>query len=307
MKILVPVDDDNVAMAASNATMSLYPAWSSATAYSIGSRVYYTTNGIPYDYEAIAAVTGGANPGADAVSANPRWVRIGHSNRYKVIDRVLSDPAVMEGGSIAYSFDLSQNVTTVAIFGLVGTTVTVSIMDSNNVTIPGSAQTQIINGNPNISNWFEYFFAEVQSNPDMLFTGLPGYSGNRLRVAVSGVGRVEIGEIVFGREIEIGTTLEKPTFGIRDYSRKERDEFGNPIIVERPYSLYGEFDIIYPSARTRNLLDQLAKIRAKPAVFYVPGMDVGRGTMIFGYFTDFSMNLEVGPESYSSITVEGLV
>ena len=311
MKILIPIDEENVEITTTNGVaVSLYPAWSSATAYAIGARVSVVTtvNGQArsHDYEAILANTN-VNPTTNHLTPGASWVMVGLSNRYKVIDRIISDPAISDGGTITYRFAVAQNVTTVAIFGLVGSTVTLSVRDSTGAAIPGTTQVANIDGNPNISNWFEFFFAKGDVIPELIFTGLPAYSGNQIQVTVQSAGRVEIGEIVFGEEIEIGTTLEKPTFGIRDYSRKERDAFGRPVIVERPYSIYGEFNIVYPSDRTRNLLRQLAAIRAKPAVFYVEGVNPGRGTMIFGFYNDFSMNLEIGAESNASITVEGLV
>lgn len=313
MKILVPVAEDDIVLdAASGAATSAYASWSGSTAYVIGDIVSRpSADGRRWhDYEATAANTN-LDPRVNYEAVNPSWIRLGLSNRYKAFDRIVGDPAVASGGSIVYRFEMTANVTSIAIFGMVGQQVAVSVLGRNGdgsfTTIAGSQRVRDIADSPNIGDWFQYFFAEFEVTPDVLFDGLPAYVGNFLQVQVTSSGDVEIGEIVFGKEMEIGTTLEQPTLGIRDYSRKERDEFGRPIIVERPYSLYGEFDIAYPSARTRSLLTELAKIRAVPAVYYVPTMDTGAGTMIFGYFTDFSMNLNVGEESYSTITVEGLV
>jgi len=310
MKILIPVDPDNVVLTSSSGSdLSEYPTWSSATAYAIGDRVSASDGALRYDFEAIATSTN-VNPVTDQLSANPKWVNIGYSNRYKVFDRVLGQSAKGNTGQMIYRFQMTENVTAVALFGLVGETVTVAMQTFDGTsysTIPGTTQTRKVSSSPTIRNWFEYFFSKYTMIPDMIFTGLPGYTGNFLYVRVDSSASVEIGEIVYGEEMEIGVTLEKPTFGIRDYSRKERDEFGRPVIVERPYSIYGDFNIVYPSDQTRSLLTELAKIRAKPCVFYVDGMTDGAGTMIFGYYTDFSANLEVGADSYASITVEGLV
>lgn len=311
MKILIPIEEANVNIGDNGgAALSEYPVWATGTAYAIGARVSasVTVNGQTrsHDYEAVAATTG-VDPRTEYLLPTARWVRMGLSNRYKLIDRIISDPTVSDDGYMWFRFIVAQNVTTVALFGLVGATVRVSVRDSTGAIIAGTLREFSIDGNPNISNWFEFFFAKGDTIPELIVTGLPAYSGNQIQVEVLSAGRVEIGEVVFGEEVEIGTTLEKPTFGIRDYSRKERDAFGRPIIVERPYSIYGEFNVVYPSDRTRNLLRQLASIRAKPAVFYVEGVNPGRGTMIFGYYTDFSMNLEIGEESNASITVEGLV
>lgn len=313
MRILVPVAEDNIILdEATGAAISEYASWSGSTAYVVGDTVSRSSvDGRRWhDYEATAVNTN-LDPRVNFESVSPSWIQLGLSNRYKAFDRIVGSPAVASGGSISYRFEMTTNVTSIAIFSMIGQQVTVSVQGRNGdgsfTTIAGSNRVLNIADSPNIGDWFQYFFSEFEITPDALFDGLPAYVGNFLWVEVASSDYVEIGEIVFGKEMEIGTTLEKPTLGIRDYSRKERDEFGRPIIVERPYSLYGEFDIAYPSARTRSFLTELAKIRAVPAVYYVPTMDTGAGTMIFGYFTDFSMNLNIGEESYSTITVEGLV
>lgn len=313
MKILVPVPDAEVIIdAVGGAAVSDYPVWSGTTAYAVGARVYRASadNLRHYDYEAIVAHTN-SDPRVNFEAASPNWVRLGVSNRYKLFDRAIGEPVRSTGGVLSYRFALTRNVTSVAFFGLVGQNISLSILSENGsggfTTVEGSNRSALIADSPGVSDWFQYFFAEFDLTPDMLFDDLPGYAGNYLNIQVTGESLVEIGEIVFGTEMDIGTTLERPTISIQDFSRKERDEFGRVTIVERPFSLRGEFDIIYPTSRTRSLLTQLTKIRATPCVFYVDGMDTGNGTMIFGYYTDFSVNLEVGSESYSSITVEGLI
>lgn len=310
MKILIPVEPDEVILTTSiGADISDYPVWAASTSFVPGDRIYANDGSLSYDFEAVAANTN-VNPITDQLSADPKWVNIGLSNRYKVMDRVLGQSAKGTTGAMTYRFEMTENVTAVALFGLVGQTVKVSVETFDGMTyttIPGTLQERQIASSPAIKNWFEYFFNKYTMIPDMIFTGLPGYTGNFLRIDITSTLDVEIGEIVFGQEMEVGVTLEKPSLGIRDYSRKERDEFGRPVIIERPFSIYGDFNIVYPSDQTRSLLTELAKIRAKPCVFYVEGLTDGAGTMIFGYYTDFSANLEIGAESFASITVEGLV
>lgn len=311
MRILIPVPATEVLIdfASPEVAVSEYPAWDSATAYTIEQRVHKVEGNRAYDYQAVEGNTN-TDPTVNHLTVNPKWVKVGLSNRYKVIDRVIGDPAVATSGTMVYRFEMTQNVTSVALFGVVGQTVQVSVEAKSGSTysvIPGSQQTKEIANSPYVSNWFEYFFGEFTITPDMVFSGLPGYKGNFLRIEVTSSEDVKIGEVVYGREVDIGTTLEDPSLRIVDYSRKERDEFGRPKIVERPSSITGEFDIAYPTARTRSLLTQLSEIRAVPAVFYVPDVDEGVGALIFGYFTDFSMNLKVGEESYSTLTVEGLI
>lgn len=307
MRILIPAADDTISLQmTSGVPLSDYPAWASGTSYTLGQRVHQVVGNLAYDFEAIAAGSG-VNPNNDSQLAVPtRWIRIGLSNRYKVVDRIISDTAKGDTGTMTFRFLLAETVTEVALFGLVGNSVTVSVQTPTFGTIEGSTQTRSIVDSPNISNWFDYFFAPIDVTPEILFEGLPGYAGNYLVVTIESAATVEVGEIVFGNSFDLGVTLENPKIGIRDYSRKERDAFGRPEIVERASSYYGDFDVRYASPRTPSILRQMSKIRAKPVVFSVKQIS-GPGVMIFGYYTGFEVNLEVSDESHATLSVEGLV
>ena len=308
MKLIIPAADSVVSLGStSGVPLSSYPAWSNSTNYNIGDRVHRVSGGLPYDYE---SVTGGSgrDPNTNQSPPDLHWVRIGLSNRYKVVDRIISDKAKSSGGDMTFNFVLSETITNVALFGLVGVTVTVSIR------APASAgggviksETRNIADSPGIGDWFGYFFDPYDYTPDIVFTDLPGYAGNVLRVRIQSDSIVEIGEVVFGRQVDLGVTMEDAEVGIRDYSRKERDDFGRPLIIERPFSVYGDFTLSYPSSRQKSILQIMSSIRATPVVFWAEGAQPGVEALIFGFYNDFSLTLKVGLDSYSTLTVEGLV
>jgi len=314
MKVLVPATGGPAnLLSTSGVPLSIYPAWSSSTSYVLGQRVSHTVGSITYDYEAIAAGSG-TNPATDSQLTQPtRWIRMGLSNRFRVVDGVIGDKAISDpGANMVFVFQLGATITNAALFGIVGESVTISVQNSSGTTIAGTTQTIELGNTSSIRDWFDYFFAPVDTEgvgqePDVLFENIQGFAGNLLRVQITGSGGTGIGEIVFGKELTIGTTQEGATIGLRDYSIKERDAFGRPIIVERPFSYYGEFDLVYPTPSTKTILKQLGAVRSIPCVFYTEDMEEGADVMIFGYYVDFSVNLQVGGESYSSLNVEGLI
>jgi hypothetical protein len=104
--------------------------------------------------------------------------------------------------------------------------------------------------------------------------------------------------------LNIGTTLYNTTVGITDYSKKERDAFGNAEIKERAYTNRINYRVAVPTERIYAIKHFLAGIRARLSV-YTADLDMP-GTVIAGYYKDFSIPYESYTESIFSLDVEGL-
>src|SRR3546814_10310239 len=67
------------------------------------------------------------------------------------------------------------------------------------------------------------------------FLDLPGVSGD-VTVTLTGAGAVSVGTLIIGRIAAMGLTEDTPSVGITDFSRKETDEFGLTVPVERAWA-----------------------------------------------------------------------
>ncbi|WP_295400425.1 hypothetical protein [uncultured Thiocystis sp.] len=108
------------------------------------------------------------------------------------------------------------------------------------------------------------------------------------------VGGVEIGECLFGTEV-----------GIVDYSRKERDAFGNLTLIERGYADLVNFTAVIATANAHVVRALLASKRATSAVY------VGHADhdvlKVTGYLNQFSIRLDNWNTSTLTLEVEGEV
>jgi hypothetical protein len=121
---------------------------------------------------------------------------------------------------------------------------------------------------------------------------------------VADADHVYLGGIFAGYVLPIGTTLYNTTVGIQDYSKKERDAFGNAEIKERSYTNRINYRVAIPTERIYATKQFLAGIRARLSVYCVyPEMPE---TIIAGYYRDFSIPYESYTESIFSLDVEGL-
>ncbi|MFB2595449.1 tape measure protein [Paracoccus sp. p4-l81] len=212
----------------------------------------------------------------------------------------------MASGSsaMAYSLSASTLITTVALFNVQASTATVTVRAPDNTLI--SSVTMQLQDVEAIADWHSYFFDPVAAKSEVIFDDLAGYPGNKVVVSLDAPGgSPRVGQIVAGRAFLLGELSEDATIGIQDYSRKERDDWGNPEIIERPFSLRGDFDLAIQSSRVRTVQKTLSSVRARPAVYYET--EGNSDVMIYGYFSDFSITLKVGEISFMSLEVEGLV
>lgn len=298
MKIITPLEITDSLIVSSNIVEDDEPVWSSVTSYSDGARVIYNHK----IYESL--VNSNTN---NVPSTSPtQWLEISATNKFKAFDTKVNDK-VVNAGSITYTISHnSTNINGIAIFNPAGATVRVQINDP----IDGLVydQTQNIVDGSGISSWADYFFAPTgKLKFELLFLELPYYPNASTTITVTSVsGNAELGQIVMGTIIELGLTVYNTTVSIEDYSRKERDVFGNAIIIERPFADLVEFDCKINTNDVRFVQKTLSDFRATPIV-YIGTTETSIGTVLYGYYRRFDIVISGPSLSEATIEVEGLV
>ncbi|MBD8677921.1 hypothetical protein [Sphingomonas sp. CFBP 13720] len=107
-----------------------------------------------------------------------------------------------------------------------------------------------------------------------------------------------------GTEIDLGTTEDAPTIGITDFSRRVTDDFGITTVVERGFSRRMSVKLALPFGQADIVQQQLADLRATPALWVAD--DRFASLSVRGFYKDFSLDLNVPPLSFCTLTVEGL-
>lgn len=295
MRIVEPIAVTEAMLIASNVPETDAAAWNAGTAYTIGATVM-RAHAV---YEAVTGSTG-QDPLLDAASTY--WLRLGATNRWKAFDRLISDQ-VTKAGDITYELQPNILADAVAFFGLEASSIRVKVTDPVEGVIYDLTRTII--DSTKIHDGWSYCFEPVTYDSQEIFTGVPIYTGVTLDITVTSAGTTRVGQIVIGRDQYLGETLVDTAIGLQDFSRKDRDDFGNAIIVERAYAQLTAFRFSFPSEDARRLRGILARVRATPAVYYA-GDDTSQfGTTIYGFFRDFSIPLTTNV-SFGSLEVEGL-
>lgn len=301
MQIIKPVTVTNSILTSSNVAENDYAEWAVGTTYNVGDKVIVigTTHKV---YESLVGSNLGNDPTTDDGTI---WLVLGATNRWKAFDQKIGDP-VVQATSIDYTLsDSNSNVTSIALFGLKGSSANVTVTD----TTEGEVYNKTISllDNRNIVDWYTYFFEEQVQKEQAQFLDLPPYLGADIDVTVTAnTGEnTELGQLVLGFLSNIGVTSYGTAISIEDFSRKETDAFGNFIVVERAFSQLADFDVQFETANARKIQRTLAALRATPVV-YIGSEDTAYGTTIYGFYRRFDLTLDGPSLSFGAIEVEGL-
>ncbi|MGW8190167.1 hypothetical protein [Sphingomonas hankookensis] len=111
-------------------------------------------------------------------------------------------------------------------------------------------------------------------------------------------------ETLAGEVIALGITEVRPTVGIVDYSRRQTDDFGTTTLVRRGFSRTMSLRFALPFDAVADVREKLADLRATKARWIAD--DRYRALSITGLFKDFDIDVASPPQSYCTLTVEGL-
>lgn len=299
MKIINPITWAASMLTSSTVAETDYTAWSNATAYVVGDKCILTsTHRI---YEALVNNTN-AQPDTNLTGDTPKWLDLGATNRFKMFDDKFGTQTTATT-TMTVVVTPGLVIDSLALLNMVGDSVVISCTDP----VAGAIYSKTIPLQTDIGvwDWKTYFMAPIVAEDDIIVSDLLPYRLQAITITITGTGTVAIGNIALGAYVDLGGTQLSPKIGIVDYSKKDADEFGNTVIVERAYSKRFSAQLVVESSFVDQLAGILASIRAKPVVWV--GSDSKYASLIvWGFMKDFEIDIAYENISYCSLTVEGL-
>lgn len=296
MRIIKSITTTDAVLTSSNITETEYPAWVSNTTYAIAARVIYQHK----IYEAVLGHTNTTTPDLDLVN----WMPISYTNRYRMFDNIISNTSSRTGG-ITFKLTPSQVVDSIVFLDVNAATVRVVMTDPVEGVVYD--QTQVLSSVDNVVDHYSYFFAPVGLKKiSALFLDLPSYPTATIDAYIdSGAALASVGEVIYGQQMVVGRTNYGTAIGIKSYSRKEIDEFGNVKVVKRKNSKFAEYDIDIDNYKLAEVQRYFAEIDSVPSVF-IGNSDLEE-LVVFGFYNDFKATISFPTVSKCSLRVEGLV
>lgn len=275
--------------------------WDAGTSFAAKQQCYVVYDYQNKEYESLTSNTNKPPPD------NPLdWLDLGVTNPYRLIDASVSTKTY---GYEAFEtrVKVAGYADTLALFELENvSTVTIEIEDSGTSVYTGTFPVQ---GLTESLSWSDYFFSELAYRSSALHA-IPGYySDPVITVTLAGDTGTTVGcgHLVLGKSQYLGATQYGVVVGIKDYSRKETDEFGYTQLVERPYSRTLDVSLEIEYDQLDSVFDLLARHRAKPCVYDAnyEGGDI-ESFRLFGFYTSHSETIEGWDYVTASIELESL-
>ena len=299
MIIIKPVAVTASTLTASNVAETDYPAWTAGT-YTIGNRRIYDHK----IYEVVAAsTTDQPNTGASAIPAT--WIFVSATNRYKMFD-ISVGSGTTNAGSINITITPTTVCNSVVLFNVDGATAQLIVRTSGGTIVYN--QTVSLADYSELTSYYNYYFLPIAETgaTELAFLDIPNYSGASFQLIIdAGGGTATCGEMIIGQKSALAVTNFGTSVGIKDYSVKTIDDFGNVTITTRPYSKRADYDVTVETTQVSQFTKFLASIRSTPAVYI--GDELRGETIVLGYYRDFSVVLSNPSISECSLSVEGLI
>jgi hypothetical protein len=105
----------------------------------------------------------------------------------------------------------------------------------------------------------------------------------------------------------LGYTQYGSSVGLRDYSIKETDEYGNIVLTERSFSKKMTANIMVDNYNFNKVNNLLTDIRTTPSVFIGSEDSRFNQSIVFGYYKEYSVVISYPTMSMCSLEIEGLI
>ena len=283
-------------LTASNVAADDASEWSSGTSYSTGDQVIVL--GVHQRlYEALQSTTGDFPPDNPTV-----WNDLGAINRWKMFDGG-SNTQTVNPATIEVTLEPEGIINSFSLFNIeAGEARVVMTDDTEGVVFD---KTYNLVDNSAVDTWYAYFFEPIVLSRQLADLSLPSYGSAKIDLTLTNSGTsAKCGLAIIGQQADIGTTVFGTSVGIRDFSRKEVDDFGNSTVVERRFFRLVDYDARIETSKVDFVQKILNDRRAKPTV-YIGTVD-NPETIVYGYYRDFDIVLSNPAFSNATIEVEGL-
>lgn len=297
LTVVKPLTMTTAMLVSSSVPETDYAAWSSGTTYALGARVILTsTHKI---YESLQAT----NLNHDPVTSPTWWIEVSATNRWKVFDTSNSTQTA-QATSISYRVTPSVAITSFAALNLTNaTSIRIRLVDATYGTVYDKT-TDLTAVQPE-PEWWSWFFG-LRVTPELsLATDLPAYPTADLFIDLTGGASLAVGVFLFGqaRQVGLGVNLGA-NIGIQDYSRKETNEFGDTVLVQRAFSKRASFDMLLEKADVDPTASFFTSVRAIPCLWI--GHKDYESLVVFGIYKDFQITIAYATYSDCTLDLEGL-
>jgi len=295
MKVIKPVLYQSSHLLSTTAveTVALYVA---GTTYALGAKVRYGER----LYESLVASNLGNQPDISPT----KWLDYAPSNKTAMFDNAVNTASTSVSPFITVLQPLVL-FNSVAYLNLTGTSLNVKVQN-------GVGGAEVYNrtislDSSEVLDWYMYYFEPFDLLTEVVITDIPPYINNVLTSTLVNATDASIGSLIYGTVYTLGGTQYGASVGIRDYSVKVTDDFGNTKFVQRAFSKRLESDVFIDNSMLNYNYKLLSDLRAIPAVWIGSDDTKYQPLIVYGYYRDFNVTIQYPTYSLCSLQIEGLI
>ena len=302
MKIVRPVTITDAVLTSSSVTEP-ETLWSGATTYGLSAAVYRVIDNVHQRFVSLQA--GNLNRVPEAATSSTWWQATGATNRWACFDETVGS-LTTRASSIAMTLALpgTERADTLYLAGLAAATCRVQVTDP----LAGAVfdRTVSLTDPGGVTDWYAYFLEPVRRDTELVITDLPPGAGSTLTLTLTDTGAtVALGVVVAGFSQDIGGTRWGAQLGIRDYSVKADDAFGNQYVLERAFRKKASFAVVIDNRLLDSVIATLTEGRASLRLYI--GSGAYASTVVLGFFKDFNVEMSQPPNrSLCSLELESI-
>lgn len=294
--LVEPYTVDDSVFISSNVPESSYAAWNSASNYVVGDRVYLASTHKVYQSKT-------SNTNKNPSTSTDDWIVVGATNRWAAFDGSVSSQTT-NPNSIVYELQFARPATWVQALNLTNAnSMRVEVIDSGSVTIYD--KTINLRPLPSTVGWWQWFFGQRYFKNEVSFDDLPVNPDTKIRITITGGSQLGVGVLIFGQPqyFTLGVQMGAGV-GIQDYSRKERNEFGDIVVVPRAFAKRANFNMLANASEVDVIMRVFSRIRATPCLWV--GSERYEATTIYGFWKNFDILIDYPEYSVLQLELEGL-
>lgn len=295
ISIIKPITVTPAMVVATDVPAGDYADYAAGTTYGAGARVVYA-NGI---YQSLQASNIGKTP-----DVSPTWwVFVSFINKFKLFDLVNSSQTA-KATSMSYTVRPGTVVTGLAVVNLTSVTgVRVRMVSDAYGAVFDRTITR--GRRPPGIGWWNWIFGRRTESLSSYFVDLPSFADAVIIVDFTGLVDMAVGTLLMGTVSSWGKGVQSGmSLGIRDYSKKETNDFGDIVLTQRAYASKQQLSLVLDAAEVDSFSALLKSLRATPCLWICSGR-YGAATL-YGYYQDFEILIAYFATSECSLTLESL-
>jgi hypothetical protein len=302
MIIIRPVEITDAVLAVTDVPEADAPEWIFSNVYAIDTEVMRTVAGTHSVYVSLEAGNTENYPEDDDPVTPVHWARVRATNRWAMFSDQINDQTT-QADEINVTLTPAALVNAMAFFNLDAATIHI-VMDDPVEGVVYDETYSLVDAS-GVNDWYAWYFEPIVRQKTLAVLDLPPFITADILVTIEDTGdTAECGLVTMGAQRKLGDTDYGTGVGVVDYSRKDRDTFGNPVITPRNFTKRSDYSVTVDTAFVDAVQNTLAELRTVPATWI--GSVNFPSTIIYGYYRDFNIVLSNPTKSLMTIDVEGL-